>query len=156
MRPVLLLPLQKMVESHETHAKTVWVGTDFTKRSKAVETIKRRVFNAFGHDRPGQLLEAGNKLPGGFSARRFQKQGVNERKKFRRQILAAFASEVDGGFDRGNVFWRRRASLCREVGAINRKANDDFGQRLMQFSARKFFERPAACHQREQQAGQPV
>ena len=110
------------------HAKRPGVAADFIERGKAIETIKGRVLNAFGHGRSGQLLETRDEMFSGFPALLRHQQVVDELKSLRENIFPSVSGQSDRRVDHVTVRRVRFATGFRNVRTVYGKTDDDLGE----------------------------
>src|SRR5580658_6092559 len=79
------------MEISHARAEAARVTAHFIQAREACVTIERRVLDSFGHDRPGQLLEAQDKIILQVSATAKQEQFLQKLKQINRKIPAMVA-----------------------------------------------------------------
>ena len=119
------------MEGRQRAAELVRVAAHLVERNQAVVDVEGRVFGAFGHDRPGRLLEAGDeiqklplilRLPGDAQ----QQRVADEIKDGRVGPRVTPFGLGDGLLDGESIGLRRSASRGVDIGPIDAERGDHF------------------------------
>ena len=136
VRPVCRALGARAVEGGHREAELAGIAADVVQRDEAVVSVERGVLDAFRRDRRRELLHLHREIvdalsqPGVCILGRFGEQhAAHELENRRVGRVAAAARLRDRPVDVAPVLRRRRVD---DVRAIDRKARDDFGERVAQ------------------------
>ena len=117
-------------------AKVPWITPHLVERDEPVEAIEDGVLEAFGHRRPGELLEAHNQLTFEVAGHAQEQQVLQEIKERGVELRAIGFSPLHRLSDVSNIVIMDVTGPGLHIGAVDGEAGDDLAQHLVQFIAR--------------------
>jgi hypothetical protein len=132
------------------------VAAHFVERHQAVEGVERRVLHAFGHRRPGQLLEAHHQLGLEVASDTPQQDVAEEIEKIRIEVRADGFGRLDRRGRIPHVIVLHLVVLCSYVGTVYWEAGGHLAQRLVQLMARVVAITPMPLADVEEQSREAV
>ena len=157
MRPLLRPIGTGTVKRIHAIAERRRIAADVVQRNEPVVDIKTGVLHALGHHRCGQLLELAREKRGLRGQRRIAGRCLAQDSRFDEiedagiDGAAVPACKSYGPFDIPPVF---RRHFIRDVGAVDRKRNDDFRQGAAQRVEREIPRGPVGAGEAHQSIGQ--